>query len=228
MPILLAQSLSTAASLLEPVAAPIAAPIAQAVAAAAVTPPLAAAQAAAALTAPAALQFAQVAAVPAAQVPVSTFPGMLWLLAIPALLAVVALLLRRRPESERLLKIIETQSLGGRRALILAQLGNEALLLASSEAGVTLLAARPAPQPKPAQAPQPAGREKAPPAPERPSFGRALLERLIPPRAPELQPAGAAARQDEGPRSFGALLDETADDQELRRKLVAGRRARVS
>jgi flagellar biogenesis protein FliO len=153
---------------------------------------------------------------------------MLWLLAIPALLAVVALLLRRRPEAERMLKIIETQSLGGRRALILAQLGNEALLLASSEAGVTLLAARPAPQQKPAPVPQPASRERAQQqAPERPSFGRALLDRLIPPREPQLAPAGQGAAN-QGPHSFGALLEETADDQELRRKLVAGRRSRVS
>ena len=206
---LLAQSLSSAASLLDP--APVAAPVAQA----------------AALSAPAALQFAQAAAAPTASLPSSAFSSMLWLLVIPALLAVAALLLRRRPESERLLKIIETQSLGGRRALILAQLGNEALLLASSEAGVTLLAARPAPQPKPTLAPQPAGRERAQPAPERPSFGRALLDRLIPPRDSQKgSPGPGAANQ--GPHSFGALLDETADDQELRRKLVAGRRARVS
>lgn len=196
---LLAQSLTTAASLLDPVAAPVVVP--------------AAAQVAAQVTQ---------AVVPVGPIPVS---GMLWLLAIPALLAVVALLLRRRPEAERMLKILETQSLGGRRALILAQLGNEALLLASSEAGVTLLAARPAPQPKTAQAPQPAGREQAQPAPDRPSFGRALLDRLIPPREPQPAAAGSASQ---GPRSFGALLDETGDDQELRRKLVAGRRARVS
>ena len=205
--VLLAQSLTAASSLLDP--APAVAQLAPAV-------PTAAAQL---------VQVAQVAAIPGATIPASGLAGMLWLLAIPAVLAVCALLLRRRPESERLLKIIETQSLGGRRALILAQLGNEALLLASSEAGVTLLAARPAPQPKAAPAPQSIGaRERQAPAPERPWFGRALLKRLIPAR----EPTPAVVKSNTGPSSFAALLEETADDQELRRKLVAGRRGRVA
>jgi flagellar biogenesis protein FliO len=233
---LLAQSLSSASSLLEP--APVVA-AAQAAAQAA-APAVEAAAQLAPVAAPVAAQLAQaaqLAALPAAALPVSGISGvsgiygLLWLLAIPAALALFALLLRRRPESERLLKILETQSLGGRRALILAQLGNEALLLSSSEAGVTLLAARPAPQQRPAPAQQRAperaeGRAPAPsPANARPSFARALLERLVPAREPQLATAGAPVAR---PTSFGALLEETADDQELRRKLVAGRRGRVS
>jgi flagellar protein FliO/FliZ len=204
-------------------AAPAAAPALTALPAAIAAAPAAIA-AAPTLAAPA-LQAAAALGSGASALPASsaTFTSILWLLAIPAALALLALLLRRRPEQERLLQILETQSLGGRRALILAQLGNEALLLSSSEAGVTLLAARPAPQPRPAAAAQASSKAAAE---ARRSFGRALLERLIPSREPSFGPAPAANAP--ATSSFGALLEETADDQELRRKLTQGRRGRVA
>jgi flagellar protein FliO/FliZ len=103
---------------------------------------------------------------------------LLALLAVAALGAVAAVLARRRVRTPRVLEIVETTSLGGRRALVVARLNGEILLLGSSEAGVALLASRPAPA--------------GPPEPK-----------------------------------FDDLLAESADDEQLRRKLARGRAARV-
>lgn len=124
---------------------------------------------------------------------------------------------RRRKQAPRLVHVLETASLGPKRALVVARIGDELLILGSSEAGLQLLAARPAGlEPATAEGLKP--RLQAVPdsspelAPESRS-GPGLLGRL---RA-RLAPAPAAPSP-----AFEALLVESAEDQELRRKLAAG------
>lgn len=146
--------------------------------------------------------------------------SLVWALVIPVLLAALALLLKRKPAATRRLQIVETAGLGGKRELILAQLGGETLLLASSEAGVTLLAARTLPPEAPAAvpAPAPAAAPAPAPAPSPLSLVRGLFSRqAVAPRP--------AAQQ---PQSFQSLLEESAEDLDLRRKLAAGRRGQVA
>jgi hypothetical protein len=58
---------------------------------------------------------------------------------------VAALVLaRRRHRVARVVDIVETASLGPRRSLVVARVGDELLLLGSSEGGIALLATRPA------------------------------------------------------------------------------------
>jgi flagellar biogenesis protein FliO len=166
-----------------------------------------------------------------------------WLLAVPLLLGLVTLLVRRRASPGRQLRIVETTSLGGRRALVLAQLGGESLLLASSEAGIVLLATRPAPQPLPQAVlrPAPAAND-----PATSSWGAAPGESFLTPVARNLSRwlgrggrggqqapiagdgARAGSQKPAAPSPFQSLLEESAEDLELRRKLANGRGGRVS
>lgn len=138
--------------------------------------------------------------------------GLIWALAIPVALAGAALLLKRRAPPVRQLQILESTNLGDHRSLVLAQLGGETLLLASSAAGITLLAARPLPARGGPTPPPAAVLPFEPPAP--------VLTR---PRLVEEPPR----LQTPVPQSFTSFLEEGAEDQELRRKLAAGRRAWV-
>jgi flagellar protein FliO/FliZ len=134
-------------------------------------------------------------------------------LALPAFflaaLAVAAVVLgRRRRAAPRLVQVIEQTSLGPKRALVLARLGEELLLLGSSEAGIALLKAQPAPAeaglPRPAAAP-----------------AAGAIASVV----ARLQPARRAAAP--GQAGFEDLLAESAEDQELRRKIAAGRAGSV-
>jgi flagellar protein FliO/FliZ len=134
-------------------------------------------------------------------------------LALPAFflaaLAVAAVVLgRRRRAAPRLVQVIEQTSLGPKRALVLARLGEEMLLLGSSEAGIALLKSQPAPAeaglPRPAAAPAPGA---------------------IASVVARLKPARRAAAP--GQAGFEDLLAESAEDQELRRKIAAGRAGSV-
>jgi hypothetical protein len=160
----------------------------------------------------------------------------------------VALLLSRRRgrASGRLVEVVETASLGPKRQLVVARMGGELLLLASSESGVTLLSSQPAPAeglapaaprtaaalvpgdlvpgdlapaepPAGGAAPDAAGTDADAPAPgaSLPAGVARLWERLRRP-APAPEP------------SFDALLEETAEDLELRRKLARGIAGRVA
>ncbi len=61
-------------------------------------------------------------------------------------LAVAALFAaRRRKRVSRHVEIIESASLGPKRSLVLARMGDELLLLGASEGGITLLTTSPAP-----------------------------------------------------------------------------------
>ena len=52
---------------------------------------------------------------------------------------------RRRRRGTRLVHVIESAPIGPKRSVVVCRLGDELLVLGSSEAGVTLLATRPAP-----------------------------------------------------------------------------------
>jgi flagellar protein FliO/FliZ len=150
-------------------------------------------------------------------------PGGIGPLALPAaalalLGAVAAFLARRRRPTHRLVQVLETTSLGPKRSLVVARLGDEILVLGVSEAGLQLLAARPASgearsepvtrlRPVPSAEPEPEDQ----PRPAGPGVVASLLGRLRPrAKAPRESPA------------FDALLSESAEDQELRRKLARG------
>jgi flagellar biogenesis protein FliO len=137
-----------------------------------------------------------------------------------AVLAGVALYLsRRRPGSgRRLVQVLETASLGPRRQLVVVRLGDDVLLLGSSEAGVTLLSTQPAGASLGASiAPASVPARSVEPPPEQPA---SVLDRLWSglTRRPPV-PAKA---------SFEDLLIESTDDQALRRKLASGRPGKVA
>jgi flagellar biogenesis protein FliO len=111
-------------------------------------------------------------------------------------LAAAALVLARRKRAlggSRVLEVLDTTSLGPRRSLVVARVGDEALILGVSEAGIALLGSRPA---------------SALPAPAAPAAAAV--------------PAGRAAVAAAPARSFDALYAESLEDLELRRKLQQG------
>jgi flagellar biogenesis protein FliO len=129
-----------------------------------------------------------------------------------AALAVVALVgARKRRRASRMVEIVETASLGPKRSLVVARLGGEILLLGASEGGVALLATRPAPAPAPVAAD--AAEVTAAPAQRVESDVASRLAAFFKPRQ---RPAATA------PARFEALLAESVEDAELRRKLAAG------
>ncbi|MBI5070212.1 MAG: flagellar biosynthetic protein FliO [Deltaproteobacteria bacterium] len=130
--------------------------------------------------------------------------------AIPALLlaglgAAAFLVTRKRTQRTRLVEVLETQSLGTRRSLVVARLGDELLVLGASEAGIALLTTTPAPLA--ARAPAQA---QAPATEAAPADDRGLLARLR--LRPQRSPAPV----------FDSLLTESMEDLELRRKLAVG------
>ncbi len=83
-------------------------------------------------------------------------------------LAVAALVTaRRRKRVSRHVEIVESASLGPKRSLVVARMGDELLLLGSSEGGITLLTTRPAPAPAGARAAPTADPVAAAPTPGR-------------------------------------------------------------
>jgi len=128
---------------------------------------------------------------------------------IAGLAGATLLLARRRRAPGRRVQVLETTSLGPKRSLVLARLRDEVLLLGASEAGITLLRAQPAAEleldaaPPLAPSPSTADRRAAPLAD--------LMARLR--RARPDRPSAA---------HFESLLVESAEDQELRRKLARG------
>jgi flagellar biogenesis protein FliO len=131
-------------------------------------------------------------------------PTGLWAAALllAGLAATSFALTRRRTRRIRMVEVLESTSIGPRRSLVVARLGDELLVLGSSEAGIALLTTSPAPV---ARAASPA----AEPAPAQ-GRGFGLLARLR--FGPQRQPAPA----------FDSLLAESLEDVELRRKLAAG------
>lgn len=133
----------------------------------------------------------------------------LWIVVVPLVLLAVTLVLKKRNAISRRLEILETTDLGAKRTLVLARFGKETLLLGSSEAGVTLLATREYTEPATAANEKPA-KESAMSVGQ---MASAVIGRISRPQA--ASPA----------QSFASLLNDDAESMELRRKLVAGRRA---
>jgi flagellar biogenesis protein FliO len=192
------------------------------------------------------------AATPAASPRTAAFDLQVVALPLFALAAVAAfgwLRSRGRRSRGRLVSIVETASLGPKRALIVARVGNETLVLGASEAGISLLkAAAPAAETVPAPAPGPLAEgkveeaffaadpelvaaaadspvsagpsgETAPDEAEAPGQVR-FLARLF-----SRRPRPAAAPADP---EFASLLQESVEDRELRAKLAAGLGGRVA
>lgn len=159
--------------------------------------------------------------------------GLVLAAGVLAALAAAAWFARRRRTSQgRLVQVLETTSLGPRRSLVLATLGERTLLLGASEAGITMLAcvtgtleteAALAEPPQSSALPQPSG----PVAPEKEALRLASLFAGAEaagggrswwrgrPAAPRTASARVAP-------SFEACLDETSEDQQLRAALAAG------
>jgi len=127
-------------------------------------------------------------------------------LAVLALLGAAAIVLvRRRGSPARLVEVIETTSLGPRRALVVARVNGQLLLLGSSEAGIAVLTTAPAELADARRAYEPG-----------PAAGLLGALRL----------ATAPARTSRG-EGFESLLTESTEDLELRRKLAAGQSGSV-
>lgn len=123
-----------------------------------------------------------------------------------AALAGLAFALKRRKQLKvggASINIVEAASLGEKRSLVIADVLGERLVLGVSEAGVTVLMTRPAPEEG----------EEAP---------------IVLPPAPGSQ-MGFFARLRGNPKTpaFDAALQESLEDQELRAKLQAGVRSVV-
>lgn len=162
---------------------------------------------------------APVAAAPAAPLSLPADRGLDGLiLPVAALLALaVAALLatRRRQQAPRLVRVLETTGIGPKRALVVAQIGDEVMVIGSSEAGLQLLAARPAGLEP--QAAAPARLQAVPdPAPAAAPVRGAVLGLLSRLRGARPATPGQAAP------AFDALLAESTEDLELRRKLALG------
>jgi flagellar protein FliO/FliZ len=165
---------------------------------------------------------------------VATALGAVILLAAAVVLARFA---KRRITRERMIRIVETASIGSRRALVLACVGNRTMVLGVSEAGVSLLDAQatagPLGSPVDAKPNGPvedaalglrnlavaagfAQDEKA----EGAEHESSLLGRLFRRRG----------RAVEGPEreEFDQLFSESLEDEDLRRKLAMGQSGRVA
>lgn len=145
--------------------------------------------------------------------PVSTWtslaaPG----LALVALAALAFALTRRRAKSARSITVVETASLGPKRSLVIADVMGERIVLGVSEAGISVLSTRAAPQPEPAPFVIPAPLAVAAPVATEMSF----LDRMLG-RVPQ---TNAVA-------SFDETLRDSLEDQELRAKLSLGHRSVV-
>jgi flagellar biogenesis protein FliO len=149
----------------------------------------------------------------------------------------VAIVVRRRTTRERMIRIVETASIGARRSLVIASVGGRTMVLGVSEAGVSLLDSQMPRTPLDSVLdPKPNGpvedaalglRNLAFAAgfaqdskPEEPKNEGSLLGRLFHRRrAPE-----------EGlePEDFDQLFSESLEDEDLRRKLSMGQSGRVA
>jgi len=164
-------------------------------------------------------------------------------LAVLALLGATALLLKRRsaPARGRALRVLETTSLGPRRQLVLAEVHGEWMLLGSSESGLSLLKSGPAASvAAPATVPEPT------PAPAAAPLDAAGMLAAVLPFRPRTAPQAPRVHQERmpwlsmwerirGPQqpaapqpTFEQVLEESAEDELLRRKLQAGLRGQVT
>jgi len=155
---------------------------------------------------------------------------------------------RRRRQLGRHVRILETTTLGPRRSLIVAKVGNETLLLGASEAGISLIQVRPvdqdrhdrdddvdtevAPKSFTKSAPDDNADDglwvdamdvKGAVSDESPEAGQVrMLARLFRKRRRDVPEAWPFANVLDA-----SLMEESVEDRELREKLVLGMEARV-
>lgn len=150
---------------------------------------------------------------------------------------------KRRQHGSNLIKILETASLGPKRALVIAEVNGEKMILGTSEAGISLLAplahptgaattagelvSRVSALATNARSAEPQAVEAPPAAPPAEDEGEGgILARLF------RQNREAAASDEEGPSTmaedFRDLLEDSLEDEELRRRLQAGLGGRTS
>ena len=178
--------------------------------------------------------------------------GGLRVVALPALLlgalaAAAYLFARRRKTSvDPQIQILETASLGPKRSLVLARIGDETLILGTSEAGITLLKAS-------SSIGASVWTTSDPVADSAAELGQPIEEALadipepgqdhgVPGRAGFRTIAGGLGglfggravddrlrnqNHDDTSGEFDELLEDSVEDQELRQKLAAGMSARV-
>jgi flagellar biogenesis protein FliO len=131
-------------------------------------------------------------------------PALVPLLGIVGLAAFVFTMRKRRQQiAGEGIRVLEATSLGDKRSLVIADVLGERMVLAVSEAGVTVLMQKPAPELEPVVI-------SAPPPVPSPTMG--FFARLT-----GKTPVTA----------FDAALQESLEDQELRAKLAAGVRGVV-
>jgi flagellar biogenesis protein FliO len=147
-------------------------------------------------------------------------------LALAGLAGAAFVLGRRRAKRPSAIKILETASLGPRRALVLAEIEGETMLLGSSEAGITMLRALPGRAATTAAAPRPeaASALEARVEPDQAGYLSRLFKR---PEASAAPVAGAEAPS-EGDKAFDEIFRESLEDEDLRRRLAAGLPGKVS
>jgi len=205
----------------------------------------------------------------------SVAPSGLRAVGMPALflaaLAIAAYVFARKKRvlgSTRRIQILETASLGQKRSLVIARVGDETLVLGASEAGITLLqsgdghgaaAKLIVPASAPVEAATPAAKATASIEIDEDQAPNELDQSLVDALADVPEPDGIAPTQARGsfrsiegglaslfgrkaaataaariePKAagnaatFDDLLEDSVEDQELRRKLAAGMSARV-
>jgi flagellar biogenesis protein FliO len=142
--------------------------------------------------------------------------------AVLALLGFAAYRLSRRRTSKTTpLELVGTLSLGPRRQLVIARFGGEDLLIGASEAGLHLLVRRPAVA---AHGTDDAWLTNLAAEPAAPSSAGEESWRQEESRLDDQGPAPVAAAAEVAPPGapFETMLDDSVEDQALRRKLAAG------
>jgi flagellar protein FliO/FliZ len=163
---------------------------------------------------------------------------------------------RKRGTTHRQIEILESASLGPKRSLIVARVGEETLYLGASEAGITLLKSSAPAHAVPAvvseggrvavvneldqsltdalaDVPEPsapiavAGSAAAPASFRSIEGGLASLFGRGVAVPARPEPRSDARSESRGPARFEEILEDSLEDQELRRKLAAGMSARV-
>jgi flagellar biogenesis protein FliO len=157
-----------------------------------------------------------------------------WVLAVVVLLGLgggVLALTRKRARRQNLIEILETAAIGPKRALLVARVNGQIMVLGASEAGIALLgpvggeiespiaAVMGSPPPLRGQPEKFAAPSESAAAPE-PDGEVGVLSRLF-----RLRPKQSSSRD---VAAFRELLDESYEDQELRDKLAQGLSGKVS
>ena len=144
-----------------------------------------------------------------------------------------AVFARRRVKGSRMIRIVETASIGPKRSLVVACIGGRTMVLGVSEAGVSLLDSQgssPVISEAPARLPPVNDVDTAAGLRSQPFHEvdgseqkneSSLLSRLFP-------RSKATAEDDHRSHDFENLLSESLEDEELRRKLSLGEAGRVA